>query len=511
MNQQTPNPVAENTPAPQKPGLKEKLRLGLRSKKMWGVAAVLLFLLGITGFVPVGKIPFLRNLAYMMGYSVEDTYKMSFLKALFSWNENAKMMRGEVPDPDALSVFGSGSGYLTSASAQAQNKLLDIRSVNAALAKQGRRADLLSGSYNAPQNSGETPDESTVRAPKTDASADTQANRAKTGEVYFGEDASLRQRDKNDAFDSSNTLKKVANTQIAGASSSGEDWFMRAVDRAVRSDSDLADLTKNMDRSGTAFSQLGAIGQLGNSRAKRDLYYAWLMGRAARRTQQVVLKKTLASAGFNGAEMPRTVFTASGFSGVAIKPDDILADMDNVQKYLDQDKNCQAAIQQGSEQTPTSAVVEQITGLASSFPATCGDRAGSTYPSSLQGISNNCKQMQKAYENVQKQCGTLSIALNDTQCHSDKLTLYYTEFDAFCKEKEEACAALEDADAQAECLAQAAQETSAQNYGEFGFNSNDLEGDVNTTFYDGENHFNTDYFPGVDWGRSLWLDGNVAR
>ncbi len=502
----------ENSTEKETPGawavFKQNAAPYVRSKKLWCVAVVLLILLGIGALVPVSKIPFLRNLAYAMGYTPDETKKISFLKALFTWNDHSKMVRGELPDPEEMPILSNTDP----ANLRARNKLINIRSVNAVLSRQGKRGDYIAGAYNRPE--GENKQSSAVVVSNTKVSAGTQANIPTTGAVLFGEDASAVVRNRKDGFDSVNTLKKLANTPIAGSTADKDDWFMRAVDRAVQNDVDFSDVKKDMDKSHTALFQFGGIGKLGDSRAKRDMYYAWLTGRAARRTPQVILKKTLASAGFNGAEMPKSVFTVSGFSGVAIRPDDVVADMDSVQKYLEMDKECQAALQHGNQPEIMDTVKGQIEGLPASFPATCGARSNE-FVTNLQGINNNCRQLQRAYENVQRGCSTLSLNLQDTQCKTDGIETYYTAFNNYCNAEEETCRAMTDPDAQRACFERVNALSSAQDYSEPGslivYNSNNLEGDVHDVFYDEEGQFNNSYFPGVNWGRSLWVDGSAAQ
>lgn len=486
----------------------------LYSKRAWMVLGVLVFVLGFGTLVPVGKIPLLRHLVYAMGYSPDEASNMSFLKALFSWNEHAKMVRGERPDPNELSVFGEGGGFLASRSGRAQNKLFNMRSVNAGLAKQGRRGETVAGSSGRPE--GEDRRASNIRVRDEYASANTQANRAKTGEVYFGTDTAEITRGKHDGFNSVNSLKKIKNPHIAGGASAAT-GMDRLIDKAVRADSQLENIAKGIDKSGSSLAQLGNISSVGDSRAKRDMYYAWLTGRAARRTPQVVLKKTLAASGFNGAELPRNVFTATGFSGVGINPDDVVADMDSVQKYLEMDKNCQAAIQQGSQAVPS---LNEIHALITSLPqvflngTTCENRAGkiAQYGGKLSDMRGKCRLMNDAYEAIQRGCSTLSVSLGP--CETLKLPGYATAFDEYCENELNACGEQppENDEAWQACV-QAAKNLTPQGeyYGNDGipWRGSELQGDVETTFLDG-GRLNTTYFPGVDWEHSLWVDENAG-
>ena len=514
---QTPAPNTQKAPAPVTPVTHG--RPWYRSKKGVTLAVILLILLGILSFVPGGKLPFLRHLMYAMGYSYEEGQKMSLLKGLLSWNEHSKIMRGELPDPNEISVFGAAGGALSSAD-KAQNKLIDINSVNAALAKRGQKGDYLQGSYNDPiynsaRANGEKTDAS-VRVQKQDVSANTQANNAQNADVYFGEDPSAIQRDKNDAFNSVDTLKKVANKPVEGFS--GSTWLDRVIDKAVRSDTDLSTLANTIDRSGTTLAQLGNVAKAGDTKAKRDMYWAWLMGRIARRTPQTLLKKTLASTSFDGAELPRSVFTTSGFSGVGINPDDVVADMDSVQKYLDQDKDCQEALNRGMSAAGNENLGEKIGRLnKSSFPATCSDIGGDndTYMGTLQSIESSCSRMKSAYEQVQRGCATISLELSDDQCESTTLRSYYTEFKATCNQILAKCEEQSGGDPAAlqACRDNKwATRSSSETYGS-NFNSDKLEGDRDKIFYekgDSEGRLNTRFFPGVDWGGSLWVDSHAA-
>ena len=154
--------------------------------------------------------------------------------------------------------------------------------------------------------------------------------------------------------------------------------------------------------------------------------------------------------------------------------------MTNVQNYLDQDKNCQDAVTRAKQQIDTESLRTKINSLAGKFPQTCADRPGE-YLSQLQGIINGCQQMKNSWESAQRVCGTLSLVLDNNQCHFETLTAYYTEFDAFCAAQEAACAALEDPGEQTTCMTLAEQETSHQDFpkeeGVPTWNADQLDGD----------------------------------
>lgn len=484
------------------PSLGERISLLWYSKRAWLVLGVLVFVLGLGILAPVGKIPLLRRLAYAMGYSQDEASHLSLLRALFTWNDHAKMVRGERPAHDEMSVFGGKDD-----SSRAQNKLFNLRAVNAALAKQGLRGETIANSSNRPES--ENPRVSDIRVRNTEASANTQANKAQNGAVFFGAETDQIQRNKNDGFDSVNSLKKIKNPNIAGASPSGS-WMDRLVDKAVRTDAQLENIAQGVDRSGSTLANLGNIQAMGDSRAKRDMYYAWLTGRAARRTPQVVLKKTLAEAGFNGAEIPRTVFTATGFSGVGIKPDDVIADVDTVQKYLKLDKECQEALAHVS--LPPLDDLRSIPGsLYNAFPNNCDEINFNAYDGLLYTVNTKCQQMGQAYDNIPSSCSTLMFDLQD-KCNSEKLTTYKQEFIAYCQSKEQTCHNQanqhpDDPDAYANCM----RGFTSQEFTVDGivWRKGDLPDDAQDTFFDGD-LLNSDYFPGINWAHSLWLDENAG-
>lgn len=497
------------------PLLWQETKDAFHSKKAWALLVFFLLLLFVGGFVPVGKLPFLRNLAYAMGYTPDETQKISLLRALFSWNEHQKILRGELPDPNAVSVFGEGGGFLTAAGARAQNKLINMRAVNSSLAKRGKAQDKLQGSSYSSLAAG-AQQEADVTIANTGVSAATQANAAKVGEVYFGQDVSVIARDKRDGYNSVNTLKKIANPNIAGGSK-GEDWLGRLVDKATRSDPGLANIAKNVDKGGM-LSKLGGVREQGNSKAQKDMYYAWLFGKTARRTPNPVLKKTLASAGFNGGEMPKSVFSASGFSGVGINPDDVIADMDSVDKYLKQDKECQEAMSiiGGQVKETKTKLFEQIKKLQ--FPATCDEAFESKYADILSGITKACELVHQAYQNdLGSKCSIQGTAGN---CGgTDVLAGRFNSYLNYCLEKQKECDTLVDTVEQDSCkqsiqkAEQFSSEECTPNCGSAAVSQAQQD-----TFHVDENGNpvrNPDnprdeggFLPQLDWSGSFWV-GNV--
>lgn len=478
----TPFPQPKVVPSG-KQTVAEQPKTPFLSKKGWIVVVLclLLFLLGTV--VPVGSIPILRSLAYAMGYSADEAKDISLLRALLSWNEHSKQVTPEGLDPDEVSVFSAASARGMAQEGGPENSLIDIRAVNSALARRGKAGDKLVGSHYkvGQEDDSQAPK---VQIKNTNVAAGTEANSTHPVEVFFGEDASAVARDPKDAFNSSASLKKIANSNIAGAGE--DDWFMKMVDKAKRKDVNLEALTKDLEM-GTTLARLQDSMEVGKNRAFRDMYYAFLMGNAARRTNVIPLKKTLAAAGFNGAEMPKSVFDSSGFSGVGVDADAVVTDLDNIKVRLRNEEMC--------EKTALSAGVRinenlkdaknNIKKLSGSFPKNCDDVAGSTFKSSLGYIQAQCKAVTEDYGQLDTFCG-VKLKQQGEPCTTVTLTSAYEDYSSYC---ENACTGIEDPAALETCLKE--RKTGEQHIGEE-FNGKKIDELV-------EDSFESGFFPEQDW------------
>ena len=485
------------------------------SKKAWLWTFVALLVIVFGGIVPVGKIPLLRSLAYAMGYSPREAGKISFLKALFSWNEHAKIQRGELPNPDEIAVFGSSNpdeailaGRRRPGELSADGMSADLR-----LLRYAANGQPISGSYKTVPGTKES--DPTRRLKKDNAVANTESNRAAGTDLFNGEDASLIKPGKNDWNTSIKMLKKLAGQRISAVNPK-IDWLDRTLNRAAMSDPQLEAIVKKLDKSRTLAYQVGDVRNIGDSQAKRDMYFAWLVGRVSRRTPNKVLKKTLASTCFDGAELPRSVFTAVGFSGVAINSDELEADMDRLQQSLDMDEQCINALDAASNAMPDyKDVVDAInevydnTTHETSFPATCSDAESENFPNALNRLGTLCSQMGSAYSQMKRDCASLSVTLHERQCiPPTNLSGYYNGFQQWCNKQKQAC------EGNLDCIARVNAQTSKQVFTDddgHPWNGAELEGDVYHTFYDEGGAFDSGYFPDVDWGKSMNLDETMSE
>ena len=475
-----------------------------RSKKAWTVAILFFLLILFTGVVPVGKIPFLRNIAWAMGYTPEETQDISFLKALLSWNEHAKIQRAELDNPNEIGIFGKDGG-LSSAygrmSAEKDASLINLRVVNASLSKQGKAGDFISGSYHTLGEGDSNP----AVAHISGETANTQANAVQPDEVYFGSDVSAVARNPKDGFNTTNSLKKIANPHISGTGES--DWLGKLVDKATRSDAGLSNIAKSLKTGGT-LSQLNPITDIGNHKAQRDMYYAWLTGMSARRTPNVVLKKTLASAGFDGADMPKKVFNSSGFSGIGINPDDVVSDLDNIKLRLQNEKECERALSSSGEvlTNQLQAAKEGINVLAGSFPKTC-DEVDGDFSNRLSVLRNQCEQVKLAYSDLGTFCGVAVKVGREGTCTTNNLQGRYDQYASYCAAEKEKCAALETPEEQKACMGEI---KAAADYEEGDCHDKGCSEEGVSKLVEGTFNVNVngnpvdpnagDFFPEADWG-----------
>ena len=74
----------ERKPLPAAAASKQQKK-GLGRKRTLALLALVFFLFSIIFIVPVGRIPVLRNVSWLMGFSTQETGAMSFFRTLLSW------------------------------------------------------------------------------------------------------------------------------------------------------------------------------------------------------------------------------------------------------------------------------------------------------------------------------------------------------------------------------------------------------------------------------------------
>ena len=122
------------------------------SKKRKVILGLVFFLFLIIFIVPAEYVPGLRNLAWRMGMSPEDTQSRTFSGVFFSWiSDGGRDFSSMGKNGAGISIFDRQSKPGFNAQGP-QSGLLDLAAVNASLRARGQRADYLQGAYNGPED-----------------------------------------------------------------------------------------------------------------------------------------------------------------------------------------------------------------------------------------------------------------------------------------------------------------------------------------------------------------------
>lgn len=440
--QTSPKPQAQ-LPAPKKP-----------RRWPWVVVVLCFLFLGtITGVVPVEKIPFLRNLAYAMGFTRADTERMSFLRALLTWTDKtvgfpsgqngtraslwARLFGTDIPEDEredlaSLQARLERSGGKTS--------LIDIQALNTLQRQKGRRADEIKGSAWVNPGSEQGQDPASVR--DTNVSVHTESNQDKS-DVFFGSDATATARNFQDGYDSVNTLKKLANPYIANGTPI--DWLQNTAQRMMRSDVGLGGVNRGLQNMQVNWGNNKA--GMGEGKPQKDLYFAWITSRMAQKTPNLMLKKALVDTGFMGADFPATASNAVEYGGVQIDLASFQEDQEAWREYLEWEKKCKEELFTSGDQV--SKLEAQFNTLVKDssqwdFPNNCAESnarntpyEGTNFARNIGSIQNTCKQLERAYSGLRDKC-SMSVRTHANNCSAginNRYAGYWQRFQASCAQK----------------------------------------------------------------------------
>ena len=412
------------------------------------VLAILLFLLlgGISGLVPVEKIPLLRQLAYAMGFDKADTSRMSFLRALLTWTDKTIGLPGNwaeegnqsalfarrgsdtnipgAPEEDAVSGWNAG---LTRSGGQ--TSLIDMKALNAMQLKKGYALDGVRGAVQVPPGREEA-DLGPAVIRDSDVNVRTEANRDKS-EVFFGSDNSAINRNFKDGYDSTKALAKIKNPHISDGKSI--DWLLNTTQQLMRTNGPLGGLNRQLES--TRVSWGDGIANIGDEKPHKDLYFAWITSRMGQRTPNVMVKKSLVDTGFLGADIPMMASTALG-GGVQIDSTSFQADQENWKEYLEWEKQCKETF--GKEGNQITAIEEDLgTRIQSSakelnypencYEATTGAFHKETFLNTINGMKKQCQQVEKSYKALEENC---NMAVSWGNCNNiNEIMQYESKWD----------------------------------------------------------------------------------
>lgn len=401
--------VAAKEGAVPQPASSQPVAVKKKHRRWPWVLAVLCFLfLGtVGGVIPVEKIPILRNIAYAMGFSRDDTARMSFLRALLTWTDKtvgrrpSQLAAGEASSSWWARLWGKepplgdednlDSIYGRAERQTGKTRLININELNAMQLKRGMKVDEVRGSI-APIAGQET--ELDPNMLKDDnAKVQTEANR-KTGDVFFGSDANSVVRNFQDGYDSVSAFQKM-NLNISHVEPA-DDWLQKMAKQMMKADAGLGGVNKLL--SGTKVNWGTEIKEVGKEKSHRDLYHAWITSRMAKHTSNAMLKKALADTGFMGAAMPSVTSNVIGYGGLQIDIDALQEDQESWQEYLEFEKQCKEEMERSSGKIEKA--IEDFNKMiaegseALGYPTNCYDALSMTeLPPTFQGNTDKIKQV----------------------------------------------------------------------------------------------------------------------
>lgn len=474
-------------------------------KKVW-VAVICAFLfLYFTGVMPADNVPILRSLARMMGYSSEEAKGMSFLKALLDWNEHSKRAKEErereAENRRKTQQLAENNAIQTGK--MLPSSLINWGSVNNLLLKQGQQSDDLTDVEQDKTRSG-GPDP--VALDDTKKGIGTDANDpANMEDVYFGTVTGGVERNKDDGYDSYKMLSKVNNPyQI---DSSRHNWMGQAANNAFWAESGVADLLQQVaEQKGGGFAMHANIREIDDQRPRQDMYYAWITSRAGARTRNIWLMKTLASAGFLGADLDRQMLTIGIVGGVSFDENAVQVDLENVEKRIQFEKECNETLAGDGAQVTAGMgnVQKEFENLGAAFPSKCSDSVDD-FIGKLNSIESACNQLNEGYVKLQKGC---QLQYTQGSCKADSLRERITSFQTACEEAKKACDDPQKTDEEKQdCLNKVPDLTGDELSEDGEFSSSEIKGliDGTTSVSTDENgHVQGDtFFPTTDWQNTL--------
>lgn len=400
-------------------------------KKWLMLLALVFFLFSIIFIVPVGSLPGLRNLAWWMGFSAQQTQSMSFGRALLTWaGEGTRLLSSKRNTEQEISLFDRKNAQTYKLGSYSTG-LFDVDAINAERRKRGLGSEGLSGVY-----TGLAERDGALNRKVNDFSQEARQNEAAKNmqEVYFGADANLMARSAQTAsmrkgvLDAAKLLPKGA---VVGSIS--PDWFALAVDKAAKLSNEQLNQAIGISTTVAPLSSLNAQVK-SKSKPQRDLAQIWLMSKASNRAKQLMLKKQLAAAGYIGMEMPKKVYDSLGLSsGVMMGGEDLVKDLEDVQMQLLKEEQCRTigAEANGVMMEKMEQSINLVNTITTTVPRTCdADVAG--WSQSLSEVSSNCNTVKNTIKTMSENCGSVKLSKEGT-CTTERLNTYANDFTQSCQ------------------------------------------------------------------------------
>jgi len=416
------------------------------NKKVWVGIIGLFFFLYFTAVVPAGNVPFLRNLVRMMGYSDSEAESMSLLGALLGLSEHRKRAEEEslreVENRLKTQRQLSEDGTMSSSSADGSNKFLTA-SIDWDAINRSRRGRGLSEDSVSEVGSEMRGDASALPVALDGVGADVRgavnagSDTLSENEVYFGSVLGGVERNKNDGYETSKLVAKMANAPVR-IDSDSVDWIGQSAAKAFWAESGVADLLQQVaDQKGGGFAMKTNLREVGNQRPRRDMHYAWITSRAGARARNIWLMKTLASAGFLGADLDRQMLSITAVGGLSFDEDAVELDLENIEKRLEMEKKCEEVVNDSQDiNKNVKAMNDNIEVLNDAFPSKCDGSESSEFLGKIDSIIAACQEINESYTKLREGC---QIQAPAGHCNLDSVKERFVSFQQTCAAEKNKC------------------------------------------------------------------------
>jgi len=501
--------------SPKKP-LKQEVewRDVVLSKKAWFLLVFVLLLLYFSAAVPVAHIPVLNVITEAMGYTDEEMENTSFLKAFFTWPGHAKRRKAQDTQDELIRRSMAASMAASTEEAQLNRaQLINFRAASQRRATPSQReaqADTLSRAAMA--NASKESQTVVMSGKESTVSTQEEQPRGLPGEVYFGTEADLIARNQKDGFDST---KRLAAVKKPGAIDSHKsDWTLDAADSFWAHQGGIIFDNKLLNNSISSMTPGQNIISAVDVKPRMDVVYAWLTSRAGRRTNNLMLKKTLEAAGFMGTDLSKPMLlTGVSGGGIPLESDKMYVDLKDAKKRAKLEEDCTNYLEGNGYRNDIIQPMEHALALRdgdNSMPGLSDimndcehiEEQANMFTSRLEEIQETCKSIQNSFNSVGNTCRITIV--QGTCSNGTYLPSYAINVKTECEGRVQACVNANQDSTQtpeqkkAACYPIASAEIFTGDFKE-GLKQ-DIRGVMGTTSETG----GVSYFTSVDWGETLF-------
>ena len=421
----------------------------VHSKRAWTVLVVLLFLSYFFTAIPVEKVPLLRNLAYVMGFTREETKTFSFLKTLLTFPQHYKAHRAEKEDWERTRKSSAAAIAASTEDALLYKaQLINFKQSSQGANPQGQDSDELHKvrQANTARDSRVVALASVLR---DDPAATQTAQKTAGSEVFFGTQEGIIPRDPTAGFDTTQNLSDLPSPGVVDSHKT--DKLLEAAESFYARTTNIDFQNKLTEHTIGSRTMLQDLSSPDDKKPRVDVVYAWLTSRAAKRTENKMLKKTLAAAGFLGADLTRPMLLTAldGTGTMAVDPRQIDVDISVAKERVEREEKCTNYLTDGAYQ---SEIIEfwqnTINGdngylkkvwnsMDNLLNATCDTYQDkiSVFNNNMNDLSDKCQTLNSSYGTVQTAC---QITVKSGKCDNSSIRNDFTNLkgniDTWCSQ-----------------------------------------------------------------------------